>query len=184
MRKLLVLVCLVGLASPVMGGELAGVTLPDRAQIGDQELVLNGMGLRKKAVFKIYVAGLYLPAKQTDANAVLAADAPRHLVMHFLGGLATADKMCDAWKDGLEANTPGASAELKAHFDALCSYMVDTEEGMQMIFTYRPGEGTSVTVAGESKGSFAGKEFADALFACWLGPKPPSAAFKQGLLGG
>ena len=35
---------------------------------------------------------------------------------------------------------------------------------------------------GMARGTVKGKEFADALLACWLGPKPPSADFKAGLL--
>jgi hypothetical protein len=43
--------------------------------------------------------------------------------------------------------------------------------------------GTEVELNGASKGTVEGKEFADALLACWLGPKPPSEDFKAGLLG-
>ena len=40
--------------------ELAGATLPDALSAGDKLLKLNGLGLRKKAMFKVYVGGLYL----------------------------------------------------------------------------------------------------------------------------
>lgn len=36
------------------------VTLPNRVEGEGQGLVLNGMALRKKAIFKVYVAGLSL----------------------------------------------------------------------------------------------------------------------------
>ncbi|MDH3524762.1 MAG: chalcone isomerase family protein [Acidobacteriota bacterium] len=47
-----------------------------------------------------------------------------------------------------------------------------------------PAEGTTIEVKGSVKGTIEGKAFADALFACWLGPKPPSPGLKEGLLGG
>ncbi len=47
-------------------------------------LVLNGLGLRTKFVVKVYVAGLYLEQKSSDANAILKADAPKRLVMQFM----------------------------------------------------------------------------------------------------
>ena len=39
------------------GAEVAGVILPDT----DNQLVLNGAGLRKRAFFQVYAIGLYLP---------------------------------------------------------------------------------------------------------------------------
>lgn len=171
-------------AAPAAAGELAGVGMPDTATAGGQDLVLNGMGLRSKYFFKVYVAGLYLPEKTTSADAVLGADAPRQLVMHFVRSV---DKgaICEGWTEGLEANTPSASAELKAQFDTLCSYMEDVKDGDAYTFTYLPGEGTQVELKGASKGTIPGKEFADALFRCWIGAKPgPGETFKKNLLGG
>jgi len=182
MKKLLVLALLVGLATAAWGGELAGVTMPDAVEVGDQSLVLNGMGLRKKAIIKVYVAGLFLTEKTNDAAAILAADTARRTAMEFRFGVS-ADKMCDAWKEGLEKNTADPSDELKAKFDTLCGYQADMEKGEMMVYTYVPGEGTAVEIKGEAKGTIEGKDFADALFSCWIGPEPPGAAFKKGLLG-
>jgi hypothetical protein len=171
-------------ALPSLAGQLAGVTLPDTADAGGQYLVLNGMGLREKLTVDVYVAGLYLPAKSGAADAILAADAPRRMVMHFVHDVDK-DKICEGWDDGLAANTPGASAEVKQQFATLCSWMADVEEGAALTFTYIPGQGTAVDVHGAAKGSIPGKPFADALLACWIGPKPgPGAKFKQTLLGG
>ena len=47
-------------ARPALARELAGVSLPDTLSAGDKALKLNGLGLRKKAIFKVYVGGLYL----------------------------------------------------------------------------------------------------------------------------
>ena len=55
------------LALPAAAGTLAGVTLPDKADVDGKSLVLNGMGLRKKLVIKVYVGGLYLPQKEKSA---------------------------------------------------------------------------------------------------------------------
>ncbi|MGH7718365.1 MAG: chalcone isomerase family protein [Gemmatimonadaceae bacterium] len=176
-------------ASPVRataqeGGQtLNGVTLPREVQVEGQALQLNGMALRKKAMFKVYVAGLYLPARTNDANAILAADAPRRLVLQFVRGVGK-NSMCDALSDGLRNNTPDASAELKAQFETFCGWMEDIEEGEQFVFTYLPGSGTTLEVKGQTKGTIPGKEFADALFKSWIGPKPgPGDGFKRALLG-
>ena len=160
-----------------------GVKLPGTVDVAGHALVLNGVALRKKAVFKVYVAGLYLTAKSTDADAVLAADAPRRMVMQFLRDVEK-EKMCEAWDEALANNTPNASAQLKAEFVTLCGYMEDIKDTQQFVFTYVPGTGTEVSVAGVVKGTIAGKDFADALFKAWIGPKPgPGEGFKKNLMG-
>ena len=160
------------------------MTLPRRIQAGGRELHLNGTATRKKFIVKVYVAGLYLPARETDADKILAADEPRHLVMQFVHNVDKG-KMCNAWNEALANNTPDASAELKAQFETLCGYMEDIRKGEQFVFSYLPGEGTRIEVKGVTKGTIEGKAFADALFKAWIGPKPgPGEGFKKQLLGG
>ena len=163
---------------------LEGVTIPSRIEVMERPLVLNGIALRKKAVFKVYVAGLYLPAKSANADAILDADAPRCLVMQFLRSVSSG-KLCDAWDEDLEANTPNASAGLKDEYKTLCEWMEDVGSGEQVTFTYTPGGGTTVRVKNKTKGILLGKDFADALFRSWIGPHPgPGPDFKRALLGG
>ena len=168
---------------PTAAAELAGVSLPDTATVAGQTLQLNGLGLRKKLFIKVYVAGLYLPKKSGDADAILAADQPRRLVMHFLYDVDTG-KICEAWDEGLANNRPDAGDAVKAQFADLCGMMEDFEKGDRMAFTYDPAAGTTVEVKGKAKGTLAGKAFADAIFSTWIGPEPPSGDFKEGLLGG
>lgn len=169
--------------APLAGaGELAGVKLPDTTKVGDNTLVLNGMGLRTKLWVKVYVAGLYLKAKQNDPAKILAEDGPRRLEMQFLRSVGK-DKIAEAWAECLTNNSPAASSEVKDGFKKLEQWTADMEEGHKMTFTYSPGQGTEVAVQGVAKGSNAGKGFADAIFACWLGPEPPNPELKTGLLG-
>ncbi|HSQ34360.1 MAG TPA: chalcone isomerase family protein [Candidatus Binatia bacterium] len=183
-RHALVAMTLVFLfVTPVLAGSLAGVTLPDTLQLDEQTLVLNGLALRKKVVFKVYVAGLYLPAKEQNGEKILAADGARCTVMHFLRSVS-AGQVNEAWYDGLQANTPNHSAQLKQQFDQLAGLMEDLKDGEKLVFTYKPGIGTEVKVKGKVKGTLGDKAFADALFACWIGKKPgPGEKFKNGLLG-
>ena len=166
------------------GTEIAGVAVPATVEAGGQSLVLNGAALRKKSIVKVYVAGLYLPAKNQDADAILAADGPRELRMQFVRDVGK-DKMCEAWDESLKNNTPGADAQLQGEFKELCGWMQDLKKGDVMSFTYVPATGTTVEIAGQKKGTITGKPFADALFKSWIGPKPgPGEGFKHDLLGG
>lgn len=182
MHRLLPCALLLLLAMPVGAGELAGVSLADSVRVDDQELVLNGLGLRKKAIFKVYVGGLYLTAKQSDPAAILASDTPRRMVLEFVRNV-DGEAIGSAWQDCLTGNVAKPSAQLKQQFNQLESWMADVSSGDQLTFTYRPGKGTEVEVKGQTQGTAEGKEFADALFSCWIGEAPPSADFKEGLLG-
>ncbi|MEM6793699.1 MAG: chalcone isomerase family protein [Acidobacteriota bacterium] len=170
-------------APPAQAEKLAGVELPNTARVGETDLVLNGLGLRKKAIFKVYVAGLYLAEKQSDPEAILAADSPRKLVMEFLRKVGS-DSLTGAWTDCLKNNAPSAGQDVVQGFDSLKGYMADVKKGDQLEFTYAPGAGTVIRTAGEERGTIAGKDFADTLFSCWVGAAPPSEDFKKGLLGG
>jgi hypothetical protein len=172
------------LTLPAGAASLAGVTLPDKAEVGGQTLVLNGLALRTKFFIKVYVGGLYLHQKEKTAAKVLSEDVPRRMVMHFLYGVSK-DQMCDAWKEGLEQNSPKAGADVKKSFTTLCAWMEPIPKGNELILTYTPGKGTEVQVNGKTKGALEGKATSDAVLGTWIGPDPgPGADFKKGVLGG
>jgi hypothetical protein len=180
---LLSLVLFVATATPVGAAELAGVTLPDSVSVSGKNLVLNGMGLRKKAMMKVYVAGLYLTQKMQGTKTIIASDTERRMVLSFLRDVGKG-KICNAWNEGLENNSSNVTEELKKKFATLCGYMENTGNGGKLVFTYVPGTGTLVEANGGNKGTIAGKDFADALFRCWIGANPPSEDFKAGLVAG
>src|SRR5262245_30950022 len=100
------------LSLPTLAAELAGATLPDTLKAGEKTLKLNGLGLRKKAVFKVYVGGLYLESPSKDAGAILAADQPKALRMYFLRDLTKA-QLVEAFQEGFDANAKDKAAAQK-----------------------------------------------------------------------
>ncbi len=180
---LVVLAIVVPTYAPLGAAELKGVKMADSIEVDGQKLVLNGLALRKKVIFKVYVAGLYLTQKEKNAGKILAADTARQAVMHFLRDVPKG-KITDAWLEGLQENTPKASPELKKQFQTLCAAMEDMKEEQRLVFTYIPGKGTKIEVNGKNKGVLEGKAFSDALTACWIGPNPgPGESFKEDILG-
>lgn len=171
------------ITAPAMSAERAGIIMLDTQMVGDQQLWINGTALREKFFVDVYVAALYLKEKSSDPKAILAQDEPRMMVMHFVYDVS-AEKISKAWYEGLEANVDPVSPELKAKFDQLAGMMEGIKEGEAMSFTYDPGKGTTVMVKGQAKGTIQGKDFADAILATWIGPKPgPGKSFKNDLLG-
>jgi hypothetical protein len=167
----------------LQAGSLAGVTMPDTVQVGGTTLVLNGMGLRTKFMVKVYVAGLYLDQKSSDASAILQTDAPKRIVMHFLHG-ASKSQIANAFDDSFNENAPDARKMVKDEINQFLGVLEPLKEGEEMVFTYVPGTGTTCTINGKEKLTIAGKAFGPVLFSVWLGPKPPNADLKKGILSG
>jgi hypothetical protein len=168
--------------SSLYAASLAGVTLPDTVQVGSTTLTLNGLGLRTKFVVKVYVAGLYLEQKSSDPGAIIKADAPKRIVMQFLHG-ASKKQMADAFDESFNDNSPEAKKTMKADIDRLLDALESVKEGDQMVFTYVPGTGTTLSINGKDKVTVAGPAFGQVLFSVWFGPKPPNADMKKGMLG-
>ncbi|MGN6182616.1 MAG: chalcone isomerase family protein [Thermoanaerobaculia bacterium] len=183
MRRTVLAIALTLAAATAGAATLAGVNIPDTTDVAGHKLVLNGVGLRKKFVVKVYTGALYLPAKSNNAAAILATDQPRKQVMHFVFDVGK-DKIAEAWEEGLEDNTPNASAEVKNNFKTLASWMEEVKDGQEIVLAYVPGTGTTVTVNGKVKGTLAGKATSDAILNTWIGAKPgPGGDFKKAVLG-
>jgi hypothetical protein len=168
---------------PARAARIAGVEFPDSAEVGGQTLKLNGVGLRKKFIIKVYAGGLYLLAPSKDAAAVVAADAPKRVRMVFLRDVSKKQVM-DAYREGFERNSGGPGLkDLEAKLDRIAPAIpAELKEGAEMLVTYVPGEGTTVASAA-GQATVDGKEFADALFKNWLGASPADDDLKKGMLG-
>ena len=184
MRSRVMVAALVGItmASITRGGEVAGVQMPDTVTVEGKTLKLNGMGLRKKVVFKVYVAGLYLETPSKDAAAIIASDQIKNMRLHILRTLE-AGKITEAISEGFEKNSKAQMGALKERLAKFNAMFPNVKEGDEIVMTYVPGKGTVVTAKGVEKGVIEGKDFADALFSVWLGPNPVQEDLKKALLG-
>jgi len=168
--------------------ELEGVKLAPTAAVGPATLQLNGAGVRTRAIFKVYVAALYVPQKATAAPALLAQHGPRRIALTLLRNV-DAESFAGALNDGLRNNhRPEQLAAWKPQIDALNATLQavgEVRKGDVVHFEYQPDAGTRVTVNGQPRGAaIAGEDFYAAVLRIWLGDKPVDGGLKQGLLGG
>ncbi len=172
---------LVALLGAALAGSLAGVSLPDRIELGGQSLVLNGLGLREVVFVDVYVAGLYLPERTRAAAEAIAADVPKRLHLHFVRSVGVED-MRESTLDAIEKN-PAVRADVMPHIGPLNGAMEGMAAGDVVLFDYLPGRGTVISVKGRGKATIPGAPFMRGLFTLYLGPEPPTAQLKKGLLG-
>lgn len=170
------------LATPAMAKKFEGVNLPDTVKVDGKELALNGAGLRKKFIFNVYVAALYLEKTSKNANEVITSDQPKRVVMVMLRDL---DKkaIVDAIRDGFQKNAGDKMPALKERLDTFASSIPDIKEGDTLTITYVPGQGTTVKSKSGKESKVEGKDFADAMFSVWLGKDAVQDSLKDGMLG-
>jgi len=167
---------------PSSAGQLAGVTLPERVEVGSRTLVLNGLGLREKLMFDVYVAGLYLEAKTSDPAVILKPEQAKQVVMHFVRTVGK-EKLTEGWTEGFDHNAGDSRKAAASGLAALNAAMVDMKKDDVLTLTFQPGIGVTVSVNGKQAAVIPGEEFQRALFSVWLGPHPPTASLREGLLG-
>ena len=173
------------IAGTAAAKECDGVSFPEQIQVRGQTLMLNGLGLRKATIFgiKVYVGALYLPHPTTDAAAILSSQQPAEVELRFVFHV-TAGQLRDAWQEGFEKSAAGQLPRLQSRIAQLNGWMESVGSGQRMTFLRIPGTGIQYALDGTVRGTISGDDFAQAFLAIWLGPSPPSAELRAGLLGG
>jgi Chalcone isomerase-like len=170
-------------ASTTRAAELAGVTMPDRQDIGGYHLVLNGMGLRTYSILrvKIYVAGLYLEHRLTDGNAILNSSRPKLLHFVFLHDVGAADAR-KSWREGFDRNCLAPCRLPGDKIDQFLAAIPSVHEGdtSSLLFT---GRKVDFLLNGHLLGRVTDPDFTRVILATFVGPYPTSEEVKSGLLG-
>lgn len=174
--------------SSAAAAELEGVTLEERIRVDGQELQLNGMALRTRVIFKVYVAGLYLPARIGTAQAAIDAKGAKRIVLVMMRE-ANAEQFCQSIDAGMRANSSAAQmAAVKKQTEELMAMIRaigQARKGMRIVLDYAPSiNGTTLLVDGVVQGRLMpGEEFYQALLRIWLGDYPAQEDLKEALLG-
>ncbi len=166
---------------------LAGVKYADSVKVADTALKLNGAGLRYKAVFKVYAAGLYLEQAAGTTAEVFAVPGPKRLSITMLRDIDSTE-LGKLFSRGMEDNMDRASFSKLIpgvlRMSQIFSDHKKLEAGDSFMIDWVPGKGTVITVKGVVQGEpFKEPAFFNALLGIWLGPKPADWKLKDALLG-
>jgi hypothetical protein len=160
--------------------------IPDTLEFDGANLVLNGTGVRKKFMMKMYDGGLYLGAKSSDAAAIIAADEAMSIRLDILSSMITSENMEEALVEGMDNATGGDTAPLQQYTDVFMEvFSADAiKEGDVFDISYTPGKGIGTYKNGTfMKTIDGGMPFKQAIFGIWLGDKPADKNLKSGMLG-
>lgn len=166
---------------------LSGVKFEEAIDLRGGRMQLNGAGVRYKAVFKGYAAGLYLTRKASTPEEVLAAPGPKRMSITMLREIDSAE-LGKLFTRGIEDNME-KSAFSKLIPGVMRMSQIFSEHkklmpGDTFTIDWVPGAGTVITVKGVPQGEpFKEPEFNNALLRIWLGPNPADWKLKDALLG-
>jgi hypothetical protein len=167
--------------------EVANVKVPDTANVANTPLVLNGAGIRVKAIFKVYVAALYLAEKKSTPAEVLSLGGPKRMTLVALRDIS-ADQFGQNFMDGISKNSSKTERtniiNQLEKFGTMFADLAELKKGDVITMDWTPGVGTVASLNGKKIAEpFPDEAFYNAFLRIWLGPQPAYAPLKSQLLG-
>ncbi len=170
---------------------IQGVKVEDSAVVAGATLPLNGAGTRIKAIFKLYVGGLYTSKKVSTLEELVAAPGPKRLSMTFVREIE-AGPFGKLLTRGVEDNVPKSEVSklvpgLIRMGDIFTRYKL-LVPGDVITIDWIPGTGmvVSVSLKGkpmEQEEPFNDPQFYKAIMSIWFGASPADWKLKDAMLG-
>ena len=169
------------------GTEVGGVKFDRSLAVQGSNLQLNGAGVRYKAVFKVYAAGLYLTQAAGTPEDVAAAPGAKRLSITMLRDIDS-NELGKLFTRGVEDNMPrSAYSKLVPGLIRMGEIFSSDKRlmaGDAFTIDWVPGQGTVISVKGQPQGEpFKEPAFFNALLSIWLGKSPADHLLKDALLG-
>ena len=162
-------------------------TFPGEARVAGTPLQLNGVGLRAAFIYKVYLAGLYLPSRAATGAAAIAEPGPKRLQVRLLMD-GPSDEFAKAFTGGIAKRTPADQvAAMKDRIDAFDRTLRSVgkvRKGDVVDLDYTPAAGLTMAVNGKAFGApVPGADLYAALLNIFVGDRPVDARMKAGMLG-
>ena len=162
-------------------------TFPAGASVAGTPLQLNGVGLRAAFVYKVYLAGLYLPTHAATGPEVFAETGAKRVQVRMLMD-GPSDEFAKAFTGGIAKRTPADQvAAMKDRIDAFdrtLRSVGNVRKGDVVDLDYAPSVGLTMSLNGKTVGApVAGADLYAALLNIFVGDRPVDAKMKAGMLG-
>lgn len=169
---------------------VSGIKYEDTNEIKGAKVQLNGAGVRYKAVFKVYTAGLYLTKKAGTPEEALASPGAKRVSITMLRDIDSSE-LGKLFSRGIEDNMDKAAfSKLIPGVVRMSQVFTDCKKlnsGDSFFVDWIPGTGTVITVntpkCPQNIEPFKEPEFFNALLRIWLGPNPADWKLKDAMLG-
>lgn len=166
--------------------DVTGVKIANGKHIDGHNLVLNGAGVRSLALFKVYVAALYVTHKTNRAEDIINSSLPQCVELVMKRNLDTSmiiSSFRDAIKQNLSKEELHTQEPRLAELDKAISAFRQVKEGDRLILDFAGDGTTRVWFNEQLKETIHGAALSRTLLKIWLGQKPAQDNLKKALLG-
>lgn len=167
--------------------DVGGVKLDDGVRVANQDLKLNGAGIRYKAIFKVYVAALYLPEKKSTVPDVLAVPGARRVTLVMLRDISN-EELGRGFMSGIQLNSDRVEKSKiilqLQKFGEIFASIPELRKGDTLTVDWIPNTGTLIHLNGKKISDVLPDiAFYNAILRIWLGEKPVDVRLRPALLG-
>lgn len=165
---------------------VGGIKFDPEVTVSGQKLQLNGAGLRIRAIFRVYAAGLYTPAKVTKNEDVLKPGVKRlHMVaLRDVKGDEFGKLFTRAMEDNATREEFAKSISSVVRMGQIFADAKQFAKGDVIILDFNPTSGLAISHKGKPLGdAFKEAEFQSLMLKIWFGPKPVDNELRKALLG-
>lgn len=167
--------------------EVSGVKIEDAIKVGNQDIKLNGLGIRYKAIFKVYAAALHLSAKKTTSSDVFAAPGAKRLTLVMLREVSN-EEFGQSFMAGIQKNSEKAERAKVIvplmKFGEMFASIPVLKKGDVITIDWIPNSGTHIHLNNKKIIEvIPDPTFYNVILKIWLGEQPADAKLKKLLLG-
>ncbi len=184
--KKTILLCMLLIISATSFSQIriGSVVLPYKLTFGEEELTLNGAGMRSVLSMNTYSGGLYTKQKYNDPKEILDSDESMVIRLNIVSKRVTNNRMVKVFKKGFKDAMYGNTETLQERMDEFLKIFGPSINVNDFFdFVYLKGGDVMTYKNGEKVGEIKGRDFKYALFKIWLGDEPACALIKNGMLG-
>jgi len=169
------------------GLSIGGVSFGGRAEVGGQQLLLNGVGMRASPTIKGFAAALYLAEPARSGEQALRAPGAKRLRMQMMLDVPT-EVFVYAIHKFVRRNVPepqqAGLSERMGTLDARLRAIGTVHDGDVIDLDFVPAAGLTIHINGTARSApIPGEDFYAALMQVFIGERPVDAGMKAGLLG-
>ncbi|MFN3402502.1 MAG: chalcone isomerase family protein [Cytophagaceae bacterium] len=159
-------------------------SIPEVIKVKESNLILNGLGTRRKFWIDLYNAGLYLQQKCSDAATIINADEPMAIKIEVISDVITSKRLEEGMRSEFDRVTNGNTAPYRDRIEELVKiFKEDVKVGDTYDLIYLPEEGLNIYKNNELKATIPGLDFKKVAFTSWVGHDPGDAKLSKALLG-
>jgi Chalcone isomerase-like len=172
---------------PAQAIEVSGVQYAETLDVGGEKLQLNGVGIRYKAIFKVYTMGLYTQKKTSTPEELWAMPGNKRFTLTMLREIDAAE-LGRLFTRGIEDNNTRADTVRSlgdiSRMGLLFGEHKTLKPGEVLEVNLIKGVGLQISIKGKPVGEpFKDPAFFKLMLNIWLGKNPADWKLKDALLG-